>query len=51
MQPYFVLQIILLEDVEKLGSQGQLLSVPIGYWRNFLLPNNIAKIADERIIE
>eukprot|EP00878_Enallax_costatus_P001610 GHUV01001761.1.p1 GENE.GHUV01001761.1~~GHUV01001761.1.p1 ORF type:complete len:200 (+),score=67.40 GHUV01001761.1:203-802(+) len=44
-------KIILLEDVEKLGSQGQLLSVPIGYWRNYLLPNNIAKIANERILE
>lgn len=45
------LQIILLEDVEKLGTQGQLLSVPVGYWRNYLQPNNIAKVASERILE
>jgi large subunit ribosomal protein L9 len=44
-------QVILLRDVEKLGSTGQLMNVPIGYWRNFLQPQGIAKVASERILE
>lgn len=44
-------QVILLRDIEKLGSTGQLMNVPIGYWRNFLQPQGIAKIANERILE
>lgn len=44
-------QVILLEDIDKLGSVGQLLTVPIGYWRNFLQPQNKAKIANEAILE
>jgi hypothetical protein len=45
------LQVILLKDVESLGSTGQLMNVPIGYWRNFLQPQGIAKVASERILE
>eukprot|EP00879_Flechtneria_rotunda_P008740 GHRR01009154.1.p1 GENE.GHRR01009154.1~~GHRR01009154.1.p1 ORF type:complete len:198 (+),score=77.52 GHRR01009154.1:203-796(+) len=44
-------KVILLKDVEKLGSQGALMSVPIGYWRNYLQPQGIAKIANEQILE
>ncbi|KAF8065656.1 KIN4A [Scenedesmus sp. PABB004] len=44
-------KVILLEDVDKLGAQGQLLTVPIGYWRNFLLPNGVAKVANASILE
>jgi large subunit ribosomal protein L9 len=44
-------QVILLKDIESLGSTGQLMNVPIGYWRNFLQPQGIAKVASERILE
>jgi ribosomal protein L9 len=46
-----LLQVILLNDIEKLGKQGELLTVPIGYWRNFLLPTGKAKVANAQILE
>jgi large subunit ribosomal protein L9 len=36
------MQIILQEDVEKLGNRGQLMTVAEGYARNFLLPRKLA---------
>ena len=36
------MQIILQEDVEKLGTRGQVVSVAEGYARNFLLPRKLA---------
>jgi large subunit ribosomal protein L9 len=36
------MQIILQEDVEKLGTRGQLVTVAKGYARNFLLPKKMA---------
>jgi large subunit ribosomal protein L9 len=36
------MQIILQEDVEKLGTRGQVVSVAEGYARNFLLPRMLA---------
>jgi len=36
------MQIILQEDVEKLGARGQLVDVAEGYARNFLLPRKLA---------
>ena len=36
------MQIILQEDVEKLGTRGQVLDVAAGYARNFLLPRKLA---------
>jgi large subunit ribosomal protein L9 len=35
------MQIILQEDVEKLGTRGQVVEVAKGYARNFLLPRNL----------
>jgi large subunit ribosomal protein L9 len=35
------MQIILQEDVEKLGTRGQLVEVAEGYARNFLLPRKL----------
>jgi large subunit ribosomal protein L9 len=35
------MQIILKEDVEKLGSRGELVEVAKGYARNFLLPRKL----------
>lgn len=36
------MQIILQEDVEKLGNRGELVTVAEGYARNFLLPRKMA---------
>jgi large subunit ribosomal protein L9 len=37
-----IMQIILQEDVEKLGTRGQVVEVKEGYARNFLLPRKLA---------
>jgi large subunit ribosomal protein L9 len=39
------MEIILLEDVEKLGSKGDVAQVAEGYARNFLLPRKLAEMA------
>jgi large subunit ribosomal protein L9 len=36
------MQIILQEDVEKLGTRGQIVEVAAGYARNYLLPRKLA---------
>jgi large subunit ribosomal protein L9 len=38
----FLMQIILQEDVEKLGNRGEVVTVKSGYARNFLLPHKLA---------
>jgi large subunit ribosomal protein L9 len=39
------MDIILLQDVEKLGKKGEIAHVSEGYARNFLLPRKLAEIA------
>jgi large subunit ribosomal protein L9 len=41
------MEVILRQDVDKLGSRGQMVKVAPGYARNFLLPNKIAVAATE----
>jgi len=41
------MEVILREDVEKLGARGQLVKVAPGYARNFLLPKRLAVAATE----
>ena len=41
------MDIILREDVEKLGSRGDVVKVAAGYARNFLLPRRIAVAATD----
>ncbi len=41
------MEVILREDIEKLGTRGQLVKVAPGYARNFLLPNKLAVAATE----
>lgn len=48
------MEVILRDDIEKLGSRGQVVKVAPGYARNFLLPRNLAVPATEankKIIE
>jgi large subunit ribosomal protein L9 len=44
-------QVILTKEMPTLGSEGSIVQVPVGYWRNYLLPNNFAKIATQDILE
>ena len=41
------MQIILQEDVEKLGTRGQVVEVAEGYARNYLLPRKLAIAANK----
>lgn len=42
-----MMEVILREDVDKLGARGQLVKVAPGYARNFLLPKRMAVPATE----
>jgi len=39
------MEIILLEDVDKLGLRGEIVDVKRGYARNYLLPRQLAEVA------
>lgn len=41
------MEVILREDIENLGSRGQIIKVADGYARNFLLPKKLAVRATE----
>ena len=41
------MEVILREDIEKLGNRGQVVKVASGYARNFLLPKKLAVLANE----
>ncbi len=41
------MEIILREDVEKLGARGEVVKVAAGYARNFLLPKKLAVAATD----
>src|SRR5882672_679597 len=48
------MEIILREDIEKLGSRGDVVKVAAGYARNFLLPRRLAVAAtdsNKKIVE
>jgi len=48
------MDVILREDIEKLGTRGELVKVAPGYARNFLLPNKMAVAAtasNKKIVE
>lgn len=40
------MKVILLQDVKGQGKKGELVNVSDGYARNFLLPRNLAMVAD-----
>ncbi len=39
------MEVILLQDVEKLGTRGQMVKVADGFGRNYLLPRKLAVVA------
>lgn len=41
------MEIILLQDIQNLGSKDDLVNVKDGYGRNFLIPNKMAVVATE----
>src|SRR6266478_4263306 len=48
------MEVILREDIEKLGARGEVVKVAAGYARNFLLPKRLAVMAtdsNKKIIE
>ena len=42
------MEVILLQDVDKLGTRGQIVKVADGYGRNYLLPKKLAVLATPR---
>jgi large subunit ribosomal protein L9 len=40
------MELILREDIEKLGQRGEVVNVAPGYARNFLLPKRLAVVAN-----
>jgi large subunit ribosomal protein L9 len=41
------MEVILREDIDKLGARGQVVKVTAGYARNFLLPKRLAVAAND----
>ena len=39
------MQVILTQDVEKIGQRGDIVDVSRGYVRNFLVPRGLAEVA------
>lgn len=46
-----MIKLILLSDVSDLGKKGDVIEVKPGYFRNYLLPKKLAKIATDKEIE
>ncbi len=44
------MKIILLQDMENLGEEGQVVGVKNGYGRNFLIPNKMGRLATPNAI-
>ena len=45
------MKVILLKDIEKLGKKYEIKKVNDGYARNYLIPQELVKIADQKSLE
>ena len=45
------MELLLLEDIDGLGTQGEIVTVARGYARNFLLPKKKAQVPTAKAIE
>jgi large subunit ribosomal protein L9 len=45
-----IMKVILLQDVDKLGAEGDVVTVRDGYGRNFLIPTGVARVASKGMI-
>jgi len=45
------MKVILLKEVQGMGRAGEIKNVSDGYAQNFLIPNKLASVANERNIE
>lgn len=45
------MKVLLLQDVKALGKAGEIVNVSDGYGRNYLIPQNLATGADQKIVE
>lgn len=44
-------QVILTKDLPNVGSEGEMMNVPVGFYRNYLLPRSLARVASEAILK
>lgn len=45
------MQVLLNEDIKKLGYRGDIVAVKRGYFRNYLYPRGMAQIATAKVVE
>lgn len=45
------IKVVLNKNIANLGEQGQLKAVPVGFYRNYLQPQNLASIATDSIMD
>jgi len=45
------MKVILLQEVENLGEEGEIVSVKNGYGRNFLIPRGMARLATKGAVK
>lgn len=44
------MKVILLQDIKKFGKKGDVVNITDGYVRNYLIPNNMVKLATNQAI-